>query len=111
MVGVALHFKQGRRGCPQTVDSLLWDEIVRLSIRFTSVISRNHVYDFFLLTDFVKESPGTDAVTPGRRCLILQSLDIGTVMWVGSQLGIRYRFLAFPESVSTRLDQVWQDLL
>ncbi len=92
MVGVPLHFKQGRRGCPQTVDSLLWNEIVGLSIRFTPVIGRNHVDDFLPLIDFIKESPDTDAVTPGWRFPILQSLDIGAVMWVGSQLGIGVGF-------------------
>jgi hypothetical protein len=111
MVGVALHFEKGRRGYPQTVDSLLWDEVVRLSIRLTPVIGRNHGDDFLPLIDFVKESPGTNAVAPGWRFPILQSLDIRAVMWVVSQLGGRYRSLAFPESVSNRLDQAWQDLL
>lgn len=74
------------------MDSLLWDEIVRLSIRFTPVIDRNHVDDFLSLIDFIKESPGTDAVTPGWRFPILQSLDIGAVMWVGSQLGVGIGF-------------------
>ena len=93
------------------MDSLLWDEIIRLAIRFTPVISRNHGNDFLPLVDFIKESPGTDAVAPGWRFPTLQSLDVGTVMWVGPQLGIRYRFLAFPGFVSHRLDQVGQDLL
>lgn len=74
------------------MDSLLGNEIVRLSIRFTSVIGRNHVDDFLPLIDFIKESPGTDAVSPGWRFPILQSLDIGAVMGVGSQLGIGIGF-------------------
>ena len=72
--------------------TLLWNEIARLSIRFTPVISRNHVGNFLPLIDFVKESPGNNAVAPGWRFPILQSLDIGTVMWVGSQLGIGIGF-------------------
>ena len=67
---------------------MLWNEIARLSIRITSVIGRNHVDDFLPLIDFVKESPGTNAVAPGWRLPILQSLDIGAVMWVVSQLGV-----------------------
>ena len=78
----------GQQGCPQTAETLLWNEIARLSIRITSVIGRNHVDDFFPLIDFVKESPGTNAVAPGWRLPILQSLDIGAVMWVVSQLGV-----------------------
>jgi hypothetical protein len=70
------------------VGTLLWNEIARLSIRITSVIGRNHVDDFLPLIDFVKESPGTNAVAPGWRLPILQSLDIGAVMWVVSQLGV-----------------------
>ena len=71
-----------------TVETVLWDEIALLSIRFTPVIGRNHVDDFLPITDFVKESPGTDAIAPGWRFPILQSLDIGAVMWVGSELGV-----------------------
>ena len=74
------------------MDSLLWEEIARLSIRFTSVIGRNHGDDFLPLIDFIKESPGTDAVTPGWRFPILQSLDVGAVMWVGPQQGIGIGF-------------------
>ena len=92
MVGVALHFEKDRRGCPQTVDSLLWDETAPLSICFTPVIGRNQVDDFLPLIDFVKKSPGTDAVAPGWWFPVLQSLDIGAVMGVGPQLGIGIGF-------------------
>lgn len=91
MVGVAFHFER-EGGEAHTADSLEWDEILQLSIRFTPVIGRNHGDDFLPLIDFIKESPGTNAVAPGWRFSILQSLDVGAVMWVGPQLGIGVGF-------------------
>lgn len=70
------------------METLLWDEIAMLSIRFTPVIGRNHIDDFLPIIDFIKESPRTDTVAPGRRFPILQSLNIGAEMWVGSELGV-----------------------
>lgn len=74
------------------MDRLLEGEGIRLSIRFPSVIGRNHADEFLPLIDFVKESPRTNAVTPGWRFPILQSLDIEAMMWVDSQLGIDIDF-------------------
>jgi len=60
----------------------------RLPIRPAAVVRCRHVHDFVGLVDFEEETPGPDPVSPGRRIPILEPLNVGAVVRLGSELRI-----------------------
>ncbi len=59
-----------------------------LPIRPATVIGSRHVNDFVRLVDFVKEPPGADPASPGRRAPVLESFNVRAMVWLGSELRV-----------------------
>ncbi len=81
-----------------------------LVVRAASVVGSSHENEVVLLVDFIEESPGANAVSPGGGIPVLEPLDVGAEMRFVSEAGIHRFPKLLVEAAETRLGELRQIL-